>query len=356
MEKNSRPQPARRGFEGAPPRSRHSNTSSQASRHPNFRTRECKYYAKGSCPEGDSCTFKHTIHPSVPDTHSKESNTMHPTGAQRTDLPSKESSQPRHICEHFLTNGTCRFGDHCKYEHIKPNNNDESPKTLLVRLKVLMKSFSRQKNLGKFEEYLDLALKLLDSNERAEAMLLLSVNDIREQSDDTGYQYITHFVESTSLRRHPMFPHSSLNRSNDFDFDRHILPFMKIVVHDAFTQSCVEKTFRYIIKAIYGSDGERGSQFLKRVVALLERKHQACDTESCRTLLQENCFLVSRLLYYLVRYNVDAIGNEDLVKVHTKLKELVSVGVRTPFSARTARYLAETSAYLIPPRIPPLPE
>jgi len=125
---------------------------------------------------------------------------------------------------------------------------------------------------------------------------------------------------------------------------------MKILVHDAFAQSCVEKSFRSIIKAVYGPDGERGSRFLTKVVAGLEKTHNDLETT-----FQENCLLASRLLHYLVRYNAEAIGQPDLIGIHAKLREL-SVSVRTPISARTDRYLAETAAYLIPIKLQPTTE
>ena len=231
---------------------------------------------------------------------------------------------------------------------------DERPEALLFKLKRLMKSFSKLngfQTLGRFEEFLDVALKVLDSTERevrAEAILVLSVNDQREADSTTGYDLIHYVVDTIGCpeQRHFLL-YPGLNPLRVLDFDRHIVPFMKILVHDAFAQSCVEKSFRFVIKAIYGPDGERGSRFLKKIVARLEEKSVSCNTEDLKTILQENCFLVSRLLHYLVRYNAEAIGHADLLDVHVKLKEL-SVNVRTPLSARTDRYLAETAAYLIP--------
>ena len=106
------------------------------------------------------------------------------------NLPPKQSPQPQRVCEHFMAKGTCKFGDNCKFTHVKPVNEDgvaiqieERPETLLFNLKGMVKSFSRSEQfhtLGRFEEFLDVALKVLDSNERevqAEAVLVLSNND-----------------------------------------------------------------------------------------------------------------------------------------------------------------------------------
>jgi hypothetical protein len=82
------------------------------------------------------------------------------------------------------------------------------------------------------------------------------------------------------------------------------------------------------------------------MIASLKEK-SLYNTEDLKIMFQENCLLISRLLYYLVRYNAEAIGHADLIDVHIMLREL-SVGVRTPLSARTDRYLVETAVYLIP--------
>jgi hypothetical protein len=265
-----------------------------------------------------------------------------------------------------MAKGTCRYGVDCKFAHALPNNDNggeaeihERPAALLFKLKGIMKSFSRLnefQTLGKFEEFLDASLKVLDWNEieiRAEAIQVLSVND-QHGADTTGYDVIKYLVDKIGFPEHPRY-HLYLNPLRDLDYDRHIVPLMKILVHDAFTQSCVEKSFRFVIKAIYGPDGERGSKFLKKVVASLKEKSVSCNTEDLRTMFQENCLLVSRLLHYLVRYNAEAIGHADLIEVHAKLKEL-SVSVRTPLSARTDRYLAETAAHLIPLKLQPATE
>lgn len=262
-----------------------------------------------------------------------------------------------------MAKGTCKFGDDCKFTHVKPVIEDgvaiqieERPETLLFKLKGMVKSFSRSEQfhtLGRFEEFLDVALKVLDSNERevlAEAILVLSKNDLHE--DNSGYTLIRHVVEQVGTSVQHNFLQWSPNPLRDLDYDRHLFPFMKIVVHDAFAQSCVEKSFRFVMKAIYGPDGERASKFLKRVVTNLENKSQFCGVESVKTIVHEGCFLVCRILHYLVRYNTEAIGHSDLMDIHARLRD-VSASVRTPLSARTDRYLAETAAYLIPVAIKP---
>ena len=340
-------------------------SNNKPSRPPNFRTVECKYWAKGSCDKGDLCTYKHSNSSYASVTRSGTSattrsadNTYQANRESTTNRPPKLSPQPQRICEHFMAKGTCKFGDDCKFTHLKPINEDgvtiqieERPETLLFNLKGMVKSFTRFErfqSLGRFEEFLRVALKVLDSNERevqAEAILVLSNNDLNE--DDSGYKLIRHVVEHVGTSVQHNFLQWSPNPLQDLDYDRHLVPFMKIVVHDAFARSCVEKSFRFVIKAIYGPDGERGSKFLKKVVSILENKSQFCGVESTKNIVQEGCFLVCRILQYLVRYNTDAIGHGDLMDIHARLRD-VSAIVRTPLSARTDRYLAETAAYLIP--------
>ena len=263
---------------------------------------------------------------------------------------------PQRVCEYFIAKGTCRFGNACRFSHAMPVDErggttqlENRPQTLLFNLKGMIKSFSRLEQfqtLPRFEDFLDLALKVLDSKERdvqSEAVLVLSKNDLRD--DDfafAGYNVIRHVVEQVGNTQ-PRFA-SPLQY---VEFEKHLVPFMKIIVHNAFTQACVEQSFRYVIKAVYGTDGERAAKFLKKVVTMLENKFQFEDLEYIKPIVQEGCLLVCRLLYYIVRYNSDAIGQDDLVGVHARLMEL-SFSIRTPGSGTIDRCLAETSAYLIP--------
>jgi Zinc finger C-x8-C-x5-C-x3-H type (and similar)/RNA-binding, Nab2-type zinc finger len=343
--------------QGNPPTS-HSPSNHNPSRPPNFRTRECKYWTKGSCDKGDSCTYKHPdySYASVTRSGTSAANNRRPANREpKTNFPPTLSPQLQQVCVHFIMKGFCKFGDDCKFTHVNPGNEDgeakqikDRPETLLFNLKGIMKSFSRSNQfntLSRFEEFLEVALKVLDSDEKevqAEAVVVLTSND-----DDSGHKLIRHVVEhvGSSVLQNPL--QRNRNPLQDLDYDRHLVPFMKIVVHDAFARSCVEQSFLFVIKAIYGPDGERAIKFLKKVVGILESKIQSCDIESIKIIAQEGCFLICRILHYLVRYNAQAIGHGALIDIHARLRD-VSTDVRTPLSARTDRYLAETSACLIP--------
>jgi hypothetical protein len=231
--------------------------------------------------------------------------------------------------------------------------NHERPENLLVEFNGKVQLFSRLEQfvtLAQFEEFLDLALKVLDSDQRevqAEAVSVLTINELRED-DDSGSKLISYVVKHIGALQNNS-PVANSQRWNfiplqGLDYDRHLVSFMKIVTHDAFTRSCVEKSFLFVIKAIYGRDGERATNFLNWVIAALEDKS---NQDSQKSVVQEGCLLVVRILHNVVRYNAEAVGHRDLVDIHGRLKE-VSTRVRTPLSARTDRYLAETGAYLIP--------
>jgi hypothetical protein len=269
--------------------------------------------------------------------------TQHQNTRQHTTTNSQSPSYKQGICDHYVATGKCKFGQDCKFSHPTPvTDNAESqeirPQTILFQLKGIIKSFSRVhdfQTLGRLEDFLDSALQVLDSNERniqSEAVFVLTRND-----NDIGYDIIRHIVQHVGnpLAR---FTNSLWQR---VEYDRHIVPFMKIIVHNAFTQSCVEKSFHYVMKAVYGTDGQRAVCFFNKVIAILENKIQLESTN------EEGCFLVCRLLHYTIRYNSEALGHGDLLEVHTNLMKLSNT-IRTPLSTNMDRLLAETAAYLIP--------
>jgi hypothetical protein len=337
MERNRRNQTHR---QGNPPTSSNHNPS----RPPNFRTQECKYWAKGSCYKGDSCTYKHSDsnHTSITCSGTLAANNMRPANRQL-----------QQVCVHFMGKGTCKFGDDCKFTHIKPVNKggetkqiEDRTETFLFNLKEILESFSRSNqfhSIGQFEEFLDVALKVLDSDEkeaRIDAIIVLTSNE-----NESGLELIRHVIEyiGSSVSHTPV--QGNQNPLQDLDYDHHIVPFMKIMVHDAFTRSCVEKSFRLVLKGIYGPDGEYAIKFLKRMVHILENKSLSCDVESIKTIMQEDCFLVCRILYYVIRYNAQTIGHDALIDIHARLRD-VSVPVRTPLSSTTDRYLMAIGVYL----------
>ena len=130
-------------------------------------------------------------------------------------------------------------------------------------------SFSRTRrfqSLDQFEKYLSSALKALDSNDRriqSEALLLLSKNEL-SKNDFQGYEVIRYITEAIRNPHYLLFG----DPLRILDFDQHILPFIRILVHDAFTQTCLEKSFRDVIKVVYCPDGERATRFFNRVLTM----------------------------------------------------------------------------------------
>ena len=351
----------RRRNDDGQPRSTWASTvpsTSSSNRCPQFRTADCKYWAKGSCRKGDACTYRHTSYASVATLgalgSTSRGNVTEEGGKRSGSRPSLVSAPPR-PCGHFLVTGTCKFGDSCKFSHENPEDRTQAtetrPEALLFTLKRMVKSFSRSfrfQLLRDFETYLDLALKLLGTKERnlrSEVVAVLSRNDLRDEDEFAmeGIDIIRHVVEQIG---NPS-PRSYLEYVK---FEDHVLPFLKVILHDAFTQTVLEKNFRYVIKGVYGPDGERASRFLKRAITLLEDRAQSGDPEAIKEIVQEGCLLLCRLLLYIVRYNSDAVGQTELVEFHQKLEE-ISTSIRTPLSGRIDRQLREAEAYLIPVEI-----
>jgi hypothetical protein len=205
-----------------------------------------------------------------------------------------------------------------------------------------MRSFRNSKqfnSFGRFEEFLDITIRILDGNNRnvrSEAVVLLSENDsvgceiVRYIATDVGKQ--TPFTRA--LR--------------ELDFDRHLVPFMKIIVHDVFTSSCVEKNLLYLVKALYGPTGERAARFLDRVVAMLEGKAALIDDDDTKVRAQDDCHLVCRIFYNIVVLNSDAMAQEELQAIHARLVAFSNQvrSLRSPVSGRIERLLSQTASHL----------
>lgn len=301
---------------------------------PKRRTDFCKHWAKGRCDKGDACTFKHNTYAS---------------SLNVSTSSSKSTSKPQGMCQHFVATRRCKFGDSCKFSHdlstttgsSKDTNVDNHPLRSLHDLKGNMRSYSRSgfKSLGHLEDFLNLSLKnlsCLDREIQSKAVTLLTENEslgaIRSVAEAIG---------TPRLTRYPL---------NNLHFDKHLAPFMKIIVHDAFTQTCVEKNLNLLIKTLYGPDGERASRLLGRLIEKLEQKVEQAITDASKTSVQQDCYLVARILYYIVRYNSDAMAQEEMVSIHSRILQL-SQTLRvapSPLSGSIDNIMSETRAYLLP--------
>jgi hypothetical protein len=327
----------------------------------NFRTVECKNFAKGSCAKGDNCTYKHSSYATVAAAGTSTSPNHVNSATGRRSIKESSPSSSQRLCDYFLQHGRCGYGDRCKFSHILVHDEhgeeikrEDVPQKQFLDLKSIIMAFSRLKQFqstARFERFLELALKVLECNERdvrAEGVVALSKNDYpKNDSNDTGfagYEIIRYIAEAVGNPPHPLFFTHPLRNLN---FEKHVVPFMKIIVHDAFTQTCVEKSFHYVIKAVYGHDGTRGTRFLNAVVEILEQRIETADVILVESVSPEALYLVSRILYYIVRYNSEAIGIDEFSRIHVRLME-ISSNVRNPFSTRLDRCLSETGAYLFP--------
>jgi hypothetical protein len=176
-----------------------------------------------------------------------------------------------------------------------------------------MKAFGRFGSfttLNRFTEFLSsalLALSTQNGNLQSEGAEILS------GGDSTGLKvvrYITETIGGNIQQDHPL---ASLN------FKAHVGPFIKIILHKVFTQTCIENNLVYLIKAMYGPDGERATKFLSRAISMLEDDVAVLD--NCAQL-HEGCVLVAKLFLYIVRFNADAIAQNEFTRLHAKLDAL----------------------------------
>lgn len=305
-----------------------------------------------------------TEHTSNRPHRTKSNSNRHPTTYSNAATSSLSSvnmhpqNEPR-VCEYFVTTGTCKFGEKCKFDHPAPAQagngqqtlSEHRPQALLFKLKGCIKAFSRMQRFrdhASFENYLDLALKVLDSSDRqvqSEGLLVLSRNDFKDDDRNmAGYDVIRHIVEHVgNVTPAPL---------TTLELEKHLLPLMNIIVHDAFTKDCFQKNFRYVIKAVYGADGGRAVNFLTKVIGILEQQTQSSDLEFITTVTMQGCFLASRILFYLARYNSEALDHEGLVGAHARLLE-VSMSVSTPISGKVKRILDQTTPHLISSTVRP---
>ena len=257
--------------------------------------------------------------------------------------PSTENTE-KGLCHYFLRTGTCKFGDSCKFNH---DNSSKPAQTLadsaqtLNRLRVLLKNYKRLNfidTISQFENFTNLALIALDASD-----LNIRSHAVAEISDaeNGGLDFIRFAVEKMSLYHHPF---------GSIDFVRHVVPLIKVISHNAFTQSCVEKNLSQLVKVVYGYDGERGARFLKMVIRFLEQQMQEASASTELPTAQENCLLVSSLFYHLVRYNLDATAHEELTQLHAQLLVLFNDFpiAASPLKRAISRTLSETIAYLQP--------
>jgi hypothetical protein len=206
-------------------------------------------------------------------------------------------------------------------------------------LKTLLRLFTRAKqfaSITQFEKFLESSLKALELTNMADqskAIVILS------ESENAGREVVRYAADAMG-RKLPPF--------QDLEFDKHVVPFMKFLVHDIFTTTCVEKNLLYLIKALYG-DGERADRLLTRIIDMLESITQSDNTDAAATRAQEHCLLVCTLLHHIVRYNADAMSQDGLRIHHARLL-VVSDNVHPNQSVtrRIKNSLSESAAYLFP--------
>jgi hypothetical protein len=200
-----------------------------------------------------------------------------------------------------------------------------------------MKTFGRFGSfttLNRFAEFLLSALLALNTQNRN---LQSEAAEILSGGDSTGLKvvrYITETIGGNIQQDHPL---ASLN------FKAHVGPFIKIILHDVFTQTCIENNLVYLIKAMYGPDGERATKFLSRAISMLEV--DVAVPNNCAQL-HEGCVLVAKLFLYIVRFNADAIAQNEFTLLHTRLGALTEKD-SSPQAAGVGKILSQIAPHII---------
>jgi len=198
------------------------------------------------------------------------------------------------------------------------------------------------KSVALLEEFLRALLYALDvddRNLRAKAADLVS--DARD-----GLPIIVDIVKSVGNPEH----NPALR---NLRFDRHVVPFMRFLVHQAFADLSLEGTFRHIIKTFYG-DGERAARFFEGAIQKLLVEHIDLPSITPDAIHETNLYLLCRVLNSMVRHTSEAMAYERLISFH---KRLYSISIEPKVIAAEQlsvveklikKSLEDTAAYLLP--------
>ena len=322
---------------------------------PTTHTLLCRNWQRGICDKGNSCIFRHSNDTSAGvrgDSRSAAVSSRSDSIGRTRNSTAPLQPEPGSMgpCAQFRKRQRCSFGDSCKFSH---DPNIRSDPTQMERgqplddLKTLLRLFTRAKQFAsimQFEKFLESSLKALELADKAlqsKAIMILS------ESENAGREVVRYVAEAMG-RKLPPF--------QDLEFDKHIAPFMKFLVHDIFTTTCVEKNLLYLIKALYG-DGERADRLLTRIIDMLGSITESDNADATATRAQEHCLLVCTLLHHVIRYNADAMSQDGLRIHHARL--LVLSDNVQPIQSVTRRIknsLSESAAYLFPTLTKPISE
>ena len=213
---------------------------------------------------------------------------------------------------------------------------DANPLGPLSELKAIMTTFPQgvSRSIEHLEKFLRLSLNVLDCNDReiySQASVLLIEN--------LGMKIMRRIMEAV------VNPQGDRPLSN-LDFNKHIVPFMKIIFHDKFIPNPLPK----IVQEIFG-DVVHGCKFLKRATEMLQRKAREAATDASKTLLQEVNYCLCRILQYLVRYNLGTARRKAIAETHSGLVELSNNLRMEGSSIPIDSILSEIRAFLLPEQL-----
>lgn len=221
-----------------------------------------------------------------------------------------------------------------KRYHHTANKDGSGLQSPLHNLKRLVNSVTRSngfKSVEQLEEFLHLALQALSVKDRDVAMTAALI-----LGNDECLPILRDIVEGIGS---PMLqqPLSKLR------LDKHVVPFMKVIVHKAFSSLSLEEAFERLINTFCGPDGERAVRFCHGTLERLPKQNIALHNSS-----PEHIYLVSCVLNCVARYKNRTMELQGLVSIHRRLHDLAKALNSTHMARRIAQSLDETATNLIP--------
>jgi len=217
-----------------------------------------------------------------------------------------------------------------KGRYHRPGNKDSSELTSpLQKFKRLVTVLTRSDGFKSVEteQFLHLALQALSAQDRELAMKAAFI-----LGDEECLSILRGIVEAIGNPL-PQLPVSKP------ELKKHIVPFMKVIVHETFSSLSLEDTFQGLLNIFWGSDGEHAVRFFHVTLEHLTKGNRSSP---------ENIYLVSRVLNCVARYKDPTMGSHGLLDIQQRLHDLAKASNSAPIGRRISRSLEETANNLLP--------
>jgi Zinc finger C-x8-C-x5-C-x3-H type (and similar) len=318
------------------------------------------FFRNGRCRFAERCQNSHDPE-SLSNSHDCQA--QRDSRHQFNDGTPTSTSYAKERCKFFFRNHWCKFAEKCRYSHDPESLSNlhdsqvqsdsrggyypskfRDPATAsnpYENLQLVLRRFKHQPNrdfptmLLQFNEHVHEIFDRNDSRLQSKVAVLLS--------EEMGLNFVRSVAQKVGEPLH-----------QKMDFDQHLIPFMKIIIHDVLSRTCVEKNFILLLNIIYGPDGERGARFLSTAVGMLQRKfEQFCGDENDVRVKEDYCLTTSFLFLSIVRHNKDARAHDELRELHLQLTGIFQSAFdkRTPVVGQIARVLSQILPYVKLPTI-----